>query len=188
MVRYLIVASATKLFSRRGYASTGIDEIGEAAGITGPGVYRHFSNKSEVLSEVARRAVHRLLTGVAQAVDEGADHWVVLERLVRNMIRSVLDDQEGWVVTTREHRHLTPETIERIAGAYRHHMRLWARSLSAARPELNSTEVRVMVRCVSALTAPVSGTSHLPRERVEELLASAAMAVLRGTVPVRAVA
>ena len=43
-----------------------------------------------------------------------------------------------------------------------------------------------MVRCVSALTAPLAGTSDLPRERVEHLLSSAAMAVLRNTMPVRA--
>lgn len=184
--REKIVASATKLFSRKGYTSTGIDEIGIASGITGPGVYRHFGNKSEVLSEVARRSLDRLLTGVTKAVNEGADEWEVLEGLVRNMIRSVLDDQAGWVITTREHRHLNPETLARIAGGYGHHMREWARALASARPELTSTEVRVIVRCVSALTAPLAGTADVPRDRVEQLLTSAAMAVLRDAVPVRA--
>ena len=134
--REKILACATQLFSRKGYTATGIDEIGIASGITGPGVYRHFDNKSEVLSEVARRSIERLLPGVAKAVDEGTDEWSVLEALVRNMIRSVLDDQAGWVITTREHRHLTPETLERIAGGYSYHMQQWARAL-AVRPGRN---------------------------------------------------
>src|SRR3990172_3114367 len=41
--REAILDAATHLFSARGYADTGIDDIGAAVGITGPAVYRHFA-------------------------------------------------------------------------------------------------------------------------------------------------
>jgi AcrR family transcriptional regulator len=102
-----IVSSAAQLFSRHGYPATGIDEIGEAAGITGPGVYRHFDNKNGVLNEVVRRAVEKVVAGVADVVQPGKGDWEVLEGLVANMITSVLDDRAGWAVVVREQRHPT---------------------------------------------------------------------------------
>ena len=55
--RQAILDAATRLFSSRGYADTGIDDIGEAVGITGPAVYRHFTSKQELLVAVLERAV-----------------------------------------------------------------------------------------------------------------------------------
>jgi AcrR family transcriptional regulator len=44
--------AAAKLFSTRGYVDTGIDDIGEAVGVTGPAVYRHFKSKEALLVAV----------------------------------------------------------------------------------------------------------------------------------------
>ncbi len=104
--REVILESAARLFSQRGYPATGIDDIGAAAGITGPGVYRHFDNKNDVLGEVVRRAVDRVVDGVAAVVAEGDTDWDVLEGLVRNMVTHVLDDRTAWAVVVREQRHL----------------------------------------------------------------------------------
>ena len=185
--REKIVASAAVLFSRRGYPATGIDEIGEAAGITGPGVYRHFDNKNGVLSEVVQRAVDKVVAGVAEVVDAGATDWDVLEGLVRNMITSVLDDRTGWSVVVREQRHLDPISQRGLARAHRLHIEEWVHALSSARPDLTDAEVRVIVHGVIGLAAPfaVRYDAGLERGRTEELLQAAAMAVLRETVPVR---
>jgi AcrR family transcriptional regulator len=185
--RQLIVESAARLFSQRGYPATGIDEIGEGAGITGPGVYRHFDNKGEVLSEVVRRAVERVVAGVAEVVDEGATDWEVLEGLVANMITSVLDDRVGWAVVVREQRHLDPDAQRVLNRAHRLHLEEWVHALSSARPDLTDAEVRVIVHGVLGVTAPfaVRYDAGLDRARTEAWLQATAMAVLRGTVPVR---
>ena len=182
-----IVASAAQLFSRQGYPATGIDEIGEGAGITGPGVYRHFGNKSGVLDEVVRRAVEKVVAGVAEVVDEGGDDWAVLEGLVRNMITSVLDDRAGWAVVVREQRHLDPEAQRALARAHRLHTEEWVHALSQARPDLTDAEVRVIVHGVLGVAAPFAARydAGLDRARTEALLQETAMAVLRSTVPER---
>ena len=55
--RDAMLDAAAKLFSTRGYVDTGIDDIGEAVGVTGPAVYRHFESKEALLIAVLDRAV-----------------------------------------------------------------------------------------------------------------------------------
>lgn len=176
-----IVSSAAQLFSRRGYPATGIDEIGAAAGITGPGVYRHFDNKNGVLNEVVRRAVEKVVAGVARVVAEHDDDWDVLDGLVRNMITSVLDDRSGWAVVVREQRHLDPAAKRALARAHRLHLEEWVHALSHARPELTDAEIRVIVHGVLGAAAPFAARydAGVDRARTEALLHAAAMAVLR---------
>jgi AcrR family transcriptional regulator len=185
--REAILASAATLFAQQGYPATGIDAIGEAAGITGPGVYRHFDNKNDVLGEVVRRAVERVVAGVADVVEEGATDWEVLDGLVRNMITSVLDDRVGWAVVVREQRHLDRAARRGLARAHRLHVEEWVHALSGARPDLTDAEVRVIVHGVLGVAAPfaVRYDAGLERARTEELLHASAMAVLRDTKPIR---
>jgi AcrR family transcriptional regulator len=185
--REAILASAAELFSERGYPATGIDEIGAAAGITGPGVYRHFDNKNGVLEGVVQRAVERVVAGVADVVDDGRTDWQVLEGLVRNMTTSVLDDRAAWAVVVREQRHLEPAAQRALARAHRLHLEEWVHALSSARPDLSDAEVRVIVHGVLGVAAPFAARydAGLDRARTEEVLQATAMAVLRQTVPVR---
>ena len=185
--REAILASAAALFSERGYPATGIDEIGAAAGITGPGVYRHFDNKKGVLEGVVGRAVERVVAGVADVVDDGRTDWQVLEGLVRNMITSVLDDRAAWAVVVREQRHLDPAAQRTLARAHRLHLEEWVHALSSARPDLTDAEVRVIVHGVLGVAAPFAARydAGLDRARTEEVLQATAMAVLRQARPDR---
>jgi AcrR family transcriptional regulator len=182
--REAILASAATLFSQHGYPATGIDEIGAAAGITGPGVYRHFDNKNGVLGEVVRRAVEHVVDGVAQVVDDGATDWDVLEGLVRNMISAVLSDRAAWAVVVREQRHLDPSARRVLGRAHRLHIEEWVHALSGARPDLTDAEVRVIVHGVLGLTAPFAVRyDSLDAAQTTEILVTTAMAIMRHTVP-----
>jgi AcrR family transcriptional regulator len=185
--REAILASAAELFSRQGYPATGIDEIGAAAGITGPGVYRHFDNKNGVLGEVVRRAVERVVDGVAEVVDEGADDWQVLDGLVRNMISAVLTDRASWAVVVREQRHLDPAAARVLGRAHRLHLEEWVHALAGARPDLTEAEVRVIVHGVLGVTAPFASRhdAGLDREETARILHATAMAIMRHATPTR---
>ena len=177
--REAILASAARLFSQRGYPSTGIDEIGAAAGITGPGVYRHFDNKNGVLGEVVRRAVERVVEGVAEVVDDGADDWQVLDGLVRNMLAAVLADRAAWSVVVREQRHLDPAAARVLSRAHRLHVEEWVHALAGGRPDLTDAEVRVIVHGVLGVTAPFAARydAGLDRDQTTAILHDTAMAM-----------
>ena len=59
--REMILDAAVALFRTEGFHGAGIDDIGAAAGISGPGVYRHFANKHALLVAMSERVVERLL-------------------------------------------------------------------------------------------------------------------------------
>ena len=186
--REVILEAAADLFSARGYAATGIDEIGEAAGITGPGVYRHFGNKNEVLSEVVRRAIAQVVEGVAVVLRDAGDDWELLGGLVDNMIDAVLRDPQAWSVLVREQRHLEPASARWLARAHRLHVEEWVVALARIRPELSDAEVRVLVHGVLGVTAPfaVRDDTGLGHERVAAILREMAMRILRQSVPAEA--
>ena len=58
-----LLQEAARLFAARGFDGVSLEDLGAAVGITGPAVYRHFSNKRALLGAVLRRASERLLTG-----------------------------------------------------------------------------------------------------------------------------
>jgi AcrR family transcriptional regulator len=184
--RDAILAAAAELFARHGYPATGIDEIGAAAGITGPGVYRHFENKGALLAEVVDRAVEQVVGNVPAVVEAAGSDWEVLEGLVRNMITSVMADRAAWAVVVREQRHLDPAAKRKLARAHRFHVEEWAHALAEARPDLSDAEIRVIVHGVLGATAPYAARegSGVSDERTVELLQASAMAILRRTAPV----
>jgi AcrR family transcriptional regulator len=63
----LILDGATTLFRRHGYGGVSIDDIGTAAGIAGPAVYRHFDTKEELLATMMSRAGEQLAASVDSA-------------------------------------------------------------------------------------------------------------------------
>ena len=44
--------AALNLFSEKGYAAVGVDEIGAAAGVKGPAIYHYFKGKEAILTEL----------------------------------------------------------------------------------------------------------------------------------------
>jgi AcrR family transcriptional regulator len=54
--RERILASASRLFRRDGYAATGVDAVMTGAGLTAGGFYAHFASKDALLRECLSRA------------------------------------------------------------------------------------------------------------------------------------
>jgi AcrR family transcriptional regulator len=61
--REQILREAARLFAERGFHGVGVDEIGAAVGISGPGLYRHFAGKDAMLAELLVGISGRLLDG-----------------------------------------------------------------------------------------------------------------------------
>jgi AcrR family transcriptional regulator len=66
--RHQLVAVALELFAQRGYRSTTMDDIAEAAGVTKPLLYQHFSSKRALYLELVDSIARDLLTAIGRAV------------------------------------------------------------------------------------------------------------------------
>src|SRR5580704_5407079 len=65
--RRQLVAVALELFARRGYRATTMDDIAEAAGVTKPLVYQHFSSKRALYLELVDAVAHEMLSAISEA-------------------------------------------------------------------------------------------------------------------------
>lgn len=79
-VREELLAEATELFTRKGYASTTVREIVTAAGVTKPVLYYYFRNKEGIYLELIRRPYARFDT-LLDAFRGG--HGSAIKRILR---------------------------------------------------------------------------------------------------------
>jgi AcrR family transcriptional regulator len=66
--REQLFSVALELFARRGYRATTMDDIAEAAGVTKPLVYQHFSSKRALYLELVDSIAQDLLVAIRGAI------------------------------------------------------------------------------------------------------------------------
>ena len=102
-----ILKIAMGLFAARGYHGVSMDDIGAAAGVTGPALYHHFSSKQEVLATIMERGIEFLLSRSRAALEAaGDDPADQLCALVEVQVMFHLEDQRGTLLGTSELRAL----------------------------------------------------------------------------------
>ncbi|HEU0101337.1 MAG TPA: TetR/AcrR family transcriptional regulator [Mycobacteriales bacterium] len=172
--RERLLDAAAALFASRGYHAVGIDDIGAAAGITGPGVYRHFAGKQALLEHLCDRAMTQLLEGAQGQALAGS-----LDALVDLHVAFAVDRHTLLGVWVREQRALSDDVRRSLRGRQRAYEQVWREVLRRRRPDLLPDEAQVVVSCTLALlnsTARVD--TDMPRERLADLLRTMAHAAL----------
>ncbi len=70
--REQILDTALAVFAERGYHVGSMNDVAEAAGVTKPVLYQHFSSKRELFVELLRETGTRLQTRIAKATAEAS--------------------------------------------------------------------------------------------------------------------
>jgi AcrR family transcriptional regulator len=86
--REQILATATEVFARTGFAATGLDEVAAAAGISRAILYRHFDSKTDLYRAVLDRARQYL----SDAVGEPA----YSEQIIDDLVAAAAKDPAGF--------------------------------------------------------------------------------------------
>ncbi|MFE7133319.1 TetR/AcrR family transcriptional regulator [Streptomyces sp. NPDC057638] len=96
--------AAVRIFARRGYRATSMEEIAERAGVSKPLVYLYLNSKEELFTACIRREAEALLAAVQSAVDPAlpADRqlWAGLTAFFAHTARH----PDGWSVLHRQAR------------------------------------------------------------------------------------
>ncbi len=66
-----MIAAAERLVAERGFLAVRLEDIGAAAGVSGPAIYRHFPNKEALLVELLVGISTRLLAGALEVLSRG---------------------------------------------------------------------------------------------------------------------
>lgn len=179
-----ILQAAVRLFNERGYHETGMNDIGAAVGITGPGIYRHFKNKQAILETALLEAGERMTERVHEITTTSASPRETLERLVDNYIETLLDYPALSTMVMAERRVLSETTRLWVARHLRLHVEEWVNALLHVRNDLSELEARVLVLGAFGMSHSLDRFANdLDRERLGALLKSMAMATLFAEKP-----
>ncbi|EST37987.1 hypothetical protein N566_09900 [Streptomycetaceae bacterium MP113-05] len=161
--REQILREAARLFAERGFHGVGVDEIGAAVGISGPGLYRHFAGKDAMLAELLVGISERLHEGgrarVAESAAAGLAPEAVLDALIAGHIDFALDDRSLITLHDRELDRLRDGDRKQVRKLQRQYVELWVGAVRAVYPGLTELESRVSVHTVFGL---LNSTPHLP--------------------------
>ncbi len=167
-----IVAAAAELFAAKGFAGTGVDEIGARAGITGPAIYRHFAGKDALLAAVVTDTIDAFAVSEA-AVEAGH------EQMAAEAVAVALDGPARLVTYMRERHRLVGDAGEELARAERRLYRPWREAIRAANPGLDADAIALRQRAVlTAMSAVAARPQALARPRLDRLVVESMVAVL----------
>ncbi|TJZ55924.1 TetR/AcrR family transcriptional regulator [Streptomyces piniterrae] len=159
--REQILKEAARLFAERGFHGVGVDEIGAAVGISGPGLYRHFAGKDAMLAELLVGISERLLAGGRMRVSEGGESpKAVLDALIEGHIDFALDDRPLITLHDRELDRLREADRKRVRQLQRQYVELWVEVVRRVHPEASEAQARAAVHAVFGL---LNSTPHLGR-------------------------
>ncbi|WP_078877790.1 TetR/AcrR family transcriptional regulator [Streptomyces sp. 150FB] len=167
--REQILREAARLFAERGFHGVGVDEIGAAVGISGPGLYRHFAGKDAMLAELLVGISGRLLDGGRRRVKaasgsavigtpDGRTARAVLSSLIDGHIDFALDDRSLITLHDRELDRLRDSDRKLVRQLQRQYVELWVGVVRQVHPHVPEAQARGAVHAVFGL---LNSTPHL---------------------------
>jgi AcrR family transcriptional regulator len=175
-----ILEVAVGLFASRGYHGVSMDDIGAAAGVTGPALYHHFAGKEAMLVAALAPVSQGLLEGGrARVAQHAGDPKLALESLVEFHVAFALANPAVIALHLHELDRLPDEPRRRIRRLQRMYVEEWVTVLTALHPGLPDGEARVLAHAAFGLmnSTPFLG-GEVDRRRRAELLRGATLAAL----------
>lgn len=177
-----IIEIAVGLFAARGYHGVSMDDIGSAAGVTGPALYHHFAGKEAMLVAALIPVSEGLLEGGRARVSQhDGNARGALESLIDFHVEFALANPAVIALHLHELDRLPEEPRRQIRRLQRLYVEEWVNVLTALRPELSAGEARVLAHAAFGLmnSTPFLG-GEVDKDRRAGLLRAATLAALLG--------
>jgi AcrR family transcriptional regulator len=177
-----ILEIAVGLFASRGYHGVSMDDIGAAAGVTGPALYHHFAGKEAMLVAALNPVSEGLLHGGrARVAEHPGDAAAALGSLIEFHVSFALANPAVIALHLHELDRLPEEPRRQIRRLQRLYVEVWVQALTTLRSELSAEEARVLAHAAFGLmnSTPFLG-GEVDRDRRAQLLTLATLAALTG--------
>lgn len=176
----MVEDAAIRLFYRHGYTAVTVDDIGAAAGITGPSVYHYVSSKSELLVDVMARAVGLVAGGARTALSQGGTTDDRLRALVRSYCRVAASNRELFGVYVTEANNVPTGDARRLRETMARDVDRWVEAVVRSRADLGVDEVRVRVFVARRVVIDMVRLERTGDERLARATETLALTVLLG--------
>lgn len=155
--RSQLLAAAEQLIAERGFLAVRLEDIGAAAGVSGPAIYRHFPNKEALLVELLVGVSTRLMGGGQAVVDATSDAAAALAALIEFHLDFALDEPDLIRIQDRDFANLPTTAQRQVRRAQRRYVETWVAVLRDLDPHLEEERARVMAHAAFGL---LNSTPH----------------------------
>lgn len=159
--RAVLLREGARLFAARGFTGVSIEELGAAAGVSGPAVYRHFATKQALLGAILVEVSQHLLDGGAEVVGRDGDPRTQLGSLIRFHVDFAMASADVIRVQDRDLASLSEPDRHTVRRLQREYVELWVAVLERLYPERTAAELRVRAHAMFGL---INSTPHSVRD------------------------
>ena len=159
--RAVLLREGARLFADRGFTGVSIEELGAAAGVSGPAVYRHFATKQALLGTILVEVSQHLLDGGAEVLIRENDPRAQLEALVRFHVDFAIASADVIRVQDRDLASLSESDRHTVRRLQREYVELWVGVLRRRYPDRAALELRVSAHSMFGL---INSTPHSVRD------------------------
>ena len=175
-----ILEIAVGLIAARGYHGVSMDDIGAAAGVTGPALYHHFAGKEAMVVAALIPVSEGLLAGGMELAPEHQnDPAGLLDALLDFHVAFALENPAAIALHMHELDRLPEDSRRAIRRLQRLYVEIWVQTLILLRPELDDGEARVLAHgAFGLMNSTPFITADVDKDRRAELLRAATLAAL----------
>ncbi|MDF2826297.1 MAG: TetR family transcriptional regulator [Mycobacterium sp.] len=150
--RSLLLKAAERQFAERGYLAVRLEDIGAAADVSGPAIYRHFPNKEAMLVELLVEISARLHDGGGAVVDDAdGDADVALAGLVDFHLDFALGEPDLIRIQDRDLDQLPDSALRQVRRSQRQYVEVWVSVLRGVHAGLAEADARLMAHAAFGL-------------------------------------
>uniref|UniRef100_A0AAU3H728 TetR/AcrR family transcriptional regulator n=1 Tax=Streptomyces sp. NBC_01401 TaxID=2903854 RepID=A0AAU3H728_9ACTN len=117
--RQEIIDQAAALFAKKGYAATGIAEVGDAAGLARGALYYYIGSKEQLLVEIQDRVMSPMLASVHRIAAQDEDAVLRLRMLSQTLLENILARLDHVWVYEHDYRNLRGANRSRLLSQRR---------------------------------------------------------------------
>ena len=178
--RLQLLSAAERLFAERGFLAVRLEDIGAAAGVSGPAIYRHFPNKESLLVELLVGISTRLLAGARDVRARSADATTTLDDLIDFHLDFALGEPDLIRIQDRDLAYLPEAAEKQVRKAQRQYVEVWVGVLRELNPKLAEDDARLTAHAIFGLLNSTPHSTKSPDDsRAKPARAARSRAVMR---------
>ena len=174
--RQELLVIAADQFAEFGFHNVTVDDIGRAAGVSGPALYHHFAGKEALLGE--------MLVSISQQLHDGGRRLAesrppdLLEQLILFHCQFAVDNRSLITVHFRDLIHASEIDRHRVRRLQATYVSLWTNTVIAKNPRVDERTAHAAVHATFGLINSTPFSSTLPRAAMIYLLSAMSSSAL----------
>ncbi|MEV7663868.1 TetR/AcrR family transcriptional regulator [Paenarthrobacter sp. NPDC089316] len=173
--RLALLSAAAGLFADNGFSRVSLEDLGAAAGVSGPAVYRHFPGKQAVLGELLLSVSRDLLEGGLRVVSEAGTPLSALRGLIQFHVDFALSNPDVIRVQDRDFGSLSGPDQAEVRSLQRSYVETWVNVLARIHDGEDPSVLRVRAHAAFGL---INSTPHSVRQHGRKIAVKSARPVL----------